>query len=243
MHIVRQANSKIQTAQSLRHCGAIGSFQTGMDDSKCLQIRTQSLQREPANISLCGQPDDEPVVDCEVIDGEGDVLLRSGVREFQVSSKVLALASSYFDTMFRSGFVEGCALRNSTVPLPINISDDNPEALAVLLHTIHFSRKRRYLELDIDMQFDVAVLSDKYDCTRALYSDSQRWLMSSNAEKQSISSLWKLAAVAYLMCHPMLFAQQTSQLAQVLAADDLKGPLPLSSLPDALKGWFCLGIK
>ena len=34
-----------------------------------------------------------------------------------------------------------------------------PEALVVLLHTIHFSKKRRYLKLDVDMQFDVAVLS------------------------------------------------------------------------------------
>lgn len=180
--------------------------------------------------------DDESMLYREVIDEEGDVLLRSGIREFLVSSKVLALASSYFDTMFRSEFSEGCAMRNSAVPLSIKLSDDDPEALAVLLHTIHFSRKRRYLELQLDTQFNIAVLSDKYDCVRALYSDSQRWLMSASAAKHCISSLWKLTAVAYLMYHPVLFAKQTSQLVQVLRADDLDGPLPLSSLPDVLQG-------
>ena len=143
-----------------------------MDDSKRLQTRTQSLQGEPANTSPCSQSDDDAVVDREVIDGEGDVLLRSGAKEFQVSSKVLTLASSYFDTMFKSEFAEGHALRNSNIPLPLTIFNDDPKALTVLLHTIHFSRKRRYLELDIDTQFNVAVLSDKCNCTRALYSDS-----------------------------------------------------------------------
>ena len=45
------------------------------------------------------------------------------------------------------------------------------------------------------------------------------------------------------MGYPVLFAQQTAQLAQGLAADDLSSPLPLSILPDDLRGWFCLGIK
>lgn len=184
--------------------------------------------------------DDESILHREVIDEEGDVLLRSAIREFLVSSKVLALASSYFDTLFRSEFSEGCAMRNSAVLSSIKLSGDDPEALAVLLHTIHFSRKRRYLELQLDTQFNVAVLSDKYDCARALYSDSQRWLTSASAEKHCISSLWKSTAVAYLMYHPVLFAKQTSQLVQVLKADDLSGPLPLSSLPDGLQGLFFL---
>lgn len=102
--------------------------------------------------------DDESMLHRDITDEEGDVLLRSGIREFLVSSKVLVLASE---------FSEGCAMRNSAVPLSIKLSDDDPGALAVLLHTIHFSRKRRYLELQLDTQFNIAVLSDKYDCARA----------------------------------------------------------------------------
>lgn len=207
-----------------------------MDEPKCVSTCTQSSGRESINTSPCWQLSDEPAVDREIIDDEGDILLRSGVRESQVSSKVLALASSYFDAMFKSKFSEGCAILNSTTPLSINISGDDPEALAVLLHTIHFSKKRRYLELSIDMQYNVAILSDKYDFARALYSDSQRWLMSTSTKEHCISSLWKLTAVAYLMYHPVPFAERASQLAQILGADDLDGPLPLSSLPDALQG-------
>ena len=88
--------------KAYRHRGTTGSFQIGMDDSKRLQTRTRPLQGEPAKTSPCSQSDDDAVVDCEVIDGEGDVLLRSGVKEFQVSFKVFTLASSYFDIMFRS---------------------------------------------------------------------------------------------------------------------------------------------
>ena len=86
----------------------------------------------------------------DVIDKEGDILLRLGIREFLVSSKVLALASSYFDIIFRSEFSEGCAIRNLAVPLSIKLSNSNLEALAVLLYTIYFSRKRRYLELQLN---------------------------------------------------------------------------------------------
>ena len=75
-----------------RRCATISNLEVSMDEA---------LQYESAG--------DESMLHREVIDEEGDVLLRSGVREFLVSSKVLALASSYFDTMFRSEFSEGCA--------------------------------------------------------------------------------------------------------------------------------------
>lgn len=180
--------------------------------------------------------DDEFVVNREVIDEEGDVLLRSGIKEFLVSSKVLALASTYFKTMFGSQFSEGRALRHTTDPLPLRISDDDPQALTVVLHTIHFSKQREYWELDVDKQLEVAVLSDKYDCIRALYSDSLRWLQSISAKECTIPSLWKSAIVAHLMHFPAQFNKRVSRLAQVLGAADLDGPLPLSNLPDAPQG-------
>ena len=86
------------------------------------------------------------------------------------------------------------------------------------------------------MQLNVAILSDKYDCTRALYSDNRRWLVSACTKDHCISSLWKSTAVAYLMYHPVQFTELASQLAQVLGADDRDGPMPLFNLPDALRG-------
>lgn len=181
--------------------------------------------------------DQDLAADQDVIDQEGDVILRSGVRNFQVSSKILTLASSVFERMFKSKFAEGHALQSSTTPLSVNLHEDNPEALAVLLDSIHFSKKRKHFYLDVDMQYDVAILADKYDCADALNSHVHRWLTSMDLQDQPTPSLWKLAAVAYLMGHQMQFIEQTRQLVQVLSAADLSAPLPLPCLPDALRGW------
>lgn len=199
----------------------------------CSRFQTEPMEKDLMEVS---PPDQEPIVYREVIDDKGDIILRSKAKEFQVSSKILVFASPYFETMFKPEFPEGRALRSSSAPLTIDLLEDNSEALTVLLHTIHLSKKRRYWDLDLDMQFEVAVLSDKYDCTRALFSDSQRWLMAVDAKTQSLPSLWKLAAVAYLMCHPVLFAEPARLMVRSLKAVDLEGPLPLAAFPDAFRG-------
>ena len=72
-----------------------------MDKSEYVHTSIQSLQRESADDTPCRQPDDEPAGDREIIDDEGDVLLRSGVREFLVSSKVPFCKEA---KIFRAGY-------------------------------------------------------------------------------------------------------------------------------------------
>lgn len=194
-------------------------------------------QPEPANDTSRCEQDERLSGHCEVIDEEGDVLLQAGTRKFLVSSKVLSLASTYFKTMFESKFREGCAMRSTSDPLILNaFDDDDPEAWALLLRIIHFSIDKRPMDIDVDMQFSVALLSDRYDCTHALYSDSLLWLQTTNKAKRDMFATWKLTAIAYSMYHRAQFDEQASQLVRISAATDLDSPMPVPSLPDTLQG-------
>jgi len=186
-------------------------------------------------LAVC-RPDQEPCVDYEAIDEKGDVLLQIRTKGFLVSSKVLSLASIYFERMFKSEFREGLAPRSPEHPLSLDASDDDPEGLAVLLHTIHFSKKRVFAGLDIRQQLQVAILCDKYDVTRAMYSDSFRWLQTVGLKDESVNDLWAAIATAYLMKHEAEFAKRASRLVQVLPSGLLDHSSPPLCLPDELRG-------
>jgi len=105
-----------------------------------------------------------------------------------VLTKVLKLASPVFASMFRPGFQEGNSLQSQpqsgsgsratdTSDLPvIHLYEDNPFAMEVLLNALHFRCHRITSKLEFPMLSDVAVLSDKYDCSRALKPWAELWL-------------------------------------------------------------------
>ena len=168
-----------------------------------------------------------------VIDDEGDVLLKTSTKEFLASSKALGLASSYFRTMFKSNFSEGRADRSPEKPLTLDATEDDTEALNVLLHSTHFAHTPGLAAPDIDLQLKISILSDKYECLRALHYHSQRWLAHTTYD----NSLWKMATIAHLMHHPGRFAAAASQIAQRSTENFLQAvELPLQSLPDEMKG-------
>ena len=98
----------------------------------------------------------ERVIDREIIDDDGDVLVQTSSKELLVSSKILALASPVFKAMFNSKFREGSTVRSVQNPLQLPLPDDEPDALAVLFHALHFSSKRTSLKLGADLQLHVA---------------------------------------------------------------------------------------
>ena len=93
----------------------------------------------------CEPPDQ--VIDRGIIDDDGDVLVQTSSKELLVSSKILALASPVFKAMFSSKFLEGSTIRSVQNPLKLPLPYDNPDALAVLFHTLHFSSKQKFLRL------------------------------------------------------------------------------------------------
>ena len=176
------------------------------------------------------------VIDREVIDEDGDVLIQSSAKEFLVSSKILGLASPVFKAMFNSNFLEGSTFRSVQNPLKLPLPYDDPDALAVLFHTLHFSPKLRSLKLGVDLQLDVAHLSDKYVCTNSIHGESERWLRSVSESDHNTSALWKLSTIAFLMGHIDEFSNLTAKLVWKISAAELDQTTLSSALPDVLKG-------
>ena len=189
--------------------------------------------------SNCSPQPSDQAVDREIIDEDGDVLVQSGSKELLVSSKILALASPVFKAMFNSKFLEGSTIRNTQCPLQLPLPEDDPDALAVLFHILHFSSKRKFLTLEVDLQLELVKLSDKYDCTTSISGESGRWLRFLSENNQEPSSLWKSSTVAFLMGHAVEFANFTARLALILTAAELDDAIPTSTLPDSLKGLSC----
>lgn len=135
------------------------------------------MQAEPVpseSSSSCLSQTTVAAIEREVLDEDGDVLIKSGFKEFLVSSKILTLASPVFKAMFRSGFIEGTTVRSAEHPLELPLSDDNPDALTVLLHILHFSPSRKCLKSDVDLQLELAQLSKKYDCIASISAEGKQ---------------------------------------------------------------------
>lgn len=166
------------------------------------------------------QPSDQ-VIDREIVNEDGDILVQTSSQELLVSSKILTLASPVFKTMFNSKFLEGSAIRSVQNPLELPLPDDDPDALAVLFHTLHFSSKRKFLKLGADLQLDVAQLSDKYDCATSIYGESGRWLRSLSESDHSSLILWKSSTIDFLMGHIDEFSNLTAKLVLKVTAAEL----------------------
>lgn len=178
----------------------------------------------------------DQVIDREIVDKDGDVLVQTRSKEVLVSSNILALASPVFKAMFNSRFLYGSTSRSVQTPLKLPWPDDHPDALAVLFHTIHFSSKRKFLELGVDLQLDVAQLSDKSHCTTSIYGESGRWLRSWSESGHESSVLWKLSSIAFMLGHVDEFSNLTAKLVSKLTAAELDDIVPDPALPEALRG-------
>lgn len=138
--------------------------------------------------------------------------------------------------MFKSKFLEGCSIRNTQQPLELPLPDDDPSALTVFLHTLHFSAKRSFSRVGVDLQLEVAKLADKYDCTTAINGDSGRWLRSLSEDDCNPLTLSKLSAAACLLGHTGPFSDFTAKLAVKTTVAELYDVMQESSLSDCLKG-------
>ena len=182
-----------------------------------------------------GEPPDL-VIDREIIDDDGDVLAQTKSKQMLVSSKILALASPVFKAMFSSNFLEGSTPRSVQNPLKLPLPDDDPDALAVLFHTLHFSSKRTFSNLSADLQLHVAQLADKYQCTASIAGESGRWLRSLSEGTYESSVLWTLSTIAFLMGHKDDFSKFTVKLVLGSTTAELDLAAPNAALPETIKG-------
>lgn len=77
-----------------------------------------------------------------IIDPSGDIYLvvetGSSSKELQVSLKILLVASSVFQTMFKSDFREGLELHSDLNPTPTSLPDDDGDALTTVCRVVHY---------------------------------------------------------------------------------------------------------
>lgn len=95
-----------------------------------------------------------------VIDPEGDVILICGEIEFQVSSKVLSLASPVFKALFGPCFAEGqpTSRKASRIQLP----DDDAESMRFMCAVLHHKCASAQ-GIGLERLEKLAVVTDKYD--------------------------------------------------------------------------------
>jgi len=94
----------------------------------------------------------------------------------KVSSKCLSLASSVFSTMLRpnSSFLEGSQLKK-TGHLELTL-DDNPEAMLIILKSLHHRNDKIPRYLDVAVLYEIALIADKYDLYSFLVPWAEVWI-------------------------------------------------------------------
>lgn len=113
------------------------------------------------------------------VDPDGDVLLVIGTParvSLRVSSKVLSLASPVFAPLFSPRYSEGIALATkSSDAHPITFPDDDPDAMNLICHAIHFQENTTIKDVPLSLLQTVAEVCEKYDLVKALseWSESQ----------------------------------------------------------------------
>ncbi|TKA59756.1 hypothetical protein B0A55_11950, partial [Friedmanniomyces simplex] len=132
------------------------------------------------------------------IDPAGDVMLvcKAGTENEQrlrVCSAALSLGSPVFKAMLSPRYTEGQALASAS-PVELPLPDDGSEAMTVLCNVLH--HRNAGLTPSVELQVEVAVLSDKYDCTEALQPTARCWL-SQNMSTSSINHNRHLMTAAY----------------------------------------------
>lgn len=100
------------------------------------------------------------MADINVIDSEGDVYLICGETEFQVSSKVLSLASPVFKALFGPNFAEGQP--NLNKPSRIQIHDDDAESMRFMCAVLHHKCTSAN-GIGLERLERLAVITDEYD--------------------------------------------------------------------------------
>lgn len=107
------------------------------------------------------------------IDRNGNLKLVVGPNavQMQVDANALRRASKVFDRMLFGPFRESHQTANWTVELP----EDDPEALRIILHAIHANFGNLPRDLALSKLYDLAMMADKYGVIGSLLPWGHCW--------------------------------------------------------------------
>ncbi|KAK5993698.1 hypothetical protein PT974_07134 [Cladobotryum mycophilum] len=147
-----------------------------------------------------GPPSDEVVI----LHKKGDVVLvvsegtAGKSAKFLVHSEVLQAASDYFTRLFNPFFKEGDMLETEECP-EIELKEDDPAAMKILLSLVHFKDFHKYETLTLREIHAVAKLSDKYLFNDALKPWCSLWASISDIDLYSPKDYGLSLAIAHLL--------------------------------------------
>ena len=156
---------------------------------------------------------------------------------FRVSSRHLILASSVFRAMLSRNFREGTTLKAVGI-VEIDLPDDDPDALALLLNVIHSRSKSVPSKLGLSSLCRLALLVDKYQMHEAFNLLASMWIahaVSKGWPEKFDARMRQMLYVSWVFRSPREFRGSTrfaikESTGQIL--DDMKD-LPIS---DAVLG-------
>ena len=143
-------------------------------------------------------------------DPDGDLFLElslpDGKTRLLVSSKVLTLVSDVFAKMLSSRFKEGLRTHATSEKPLIPLSEDDAEAFIILCKVIHHHMDEVPRTLTPTCLEKIAIICDKYNCTRALAHSSMTWLQA-GIETSVAKDFNKLLFAAYVLDIPDAFSR------------------------------------
>lgn len=111
------------------------------------------------------------------IDQYGDLKLIVGTDKvcFLVCSRALARSAAFWKTLLYGPFAEAKPADGNE--WRVKLPEDHPGALEVILNIVHWpGHPEKIAAIDLDLAFEVAVLTNKYSMTQCLAVCARNWL-------------------------------------------------------------------
>lgn len=176
--------------------------------------------------------DADPAGDLVLVIGSGE-----NQRYIRASSKVLSLASPVLAAMFCPGrFSEGKALSSSNPP-EIHLPEDDPEAVTMFCHLVHFQEHHgKQPGPSFEQVLNMALFCDKYDAGLALNPWSELWLQRLRFEP--LHHYGNLLALAYALDNQESFWVNSRSMMLYDSCEDSDGTRDelVTLLPHGLHG-------
>ncbi|KAI9815513.1 MAG: hypothetical protein M1827_002647 [Pycnora praestabilis] len=159
------------------------------------------------------------------IDPNADVILvlpqASSIFEYLVSSKVLTLVSPIFAALFGPDFQEGQTSPDEKGRRRYTIQEDDPTALELFCNLIHYRQSAIPTKPELQLLYDLAVLSDKYDCVRSVGPWAEGWIGQLKDAITDSKGLERLLFVAYTFESDNLFRSISSKMMRTASCSEI----------------------